>query len=297
MALARAASLRRLALWGRCAAAELFRFHSICGGAVPLGAAGERRASVSVEPSRLLRCVWPPTAQPQARSAHSGGRATREQLELNKAIMQCASVDAVLDLFAAHAGVANGVNAATALLTVSRRRGPRETPAWLKSDQRFRQLLKTLRTLMSAELVDAQALSNALYACGQLGIAPPSSWMQTYWHASAALLGDFKPQNFSNTLYACGQLALTPPDDWLPRFWHVSASELGDFKPQELSNTLYACGKLSIMPPVDWLERFWLASAAKLVDFKPQELSNTLYACGQLNILPPDDWLERFWLA
>lgn len=64
MALARAAGLRRLALWGRCAAAELFRFHSICGGAVPLGAAGERRASVSVEP--FLICLRRMPALPTA---------------------------------------------------------------------------------------------------------------------------------------------------------------------------------------------------------------------------------------
>ena len=142
-----------------------------------------------------------------------------------------------------------------------------------------------------------QNLSNTIYACGQLGIMPPAEWLERFWHASAAALGDFNPQHFSNTLYACGQLGVTPPADWLERFWHFSAATLNDFVPQALSNTFYACGQLSLLPPVDWLLRFWHASAAKLGDFTPQNLSNTLYACGQLGITPPDYWLPRFWLA
>ena len=142
-----------------------------------------------------------------------------------------------------------------------------------------------------------QGFSNAIYACGQLDITPPDDWLERFWHASAVKLKDFDPQAFSNTLYACGQLGITPPEYWLLRYWHASAEKLGDFKPQELSNTLYACGQLGITPPPDWLERFWIVSAAELGDWIPQHFSNTLYACGQLRITPPDDWLERYWHA
>ena len=138
-------------------------------------------------------------------------------------------------------------------------------------------------------------MSNTLYACGQLGITPPDDWLPRFWHASAAKLGDFKPQELSNTLYACGQLGITPPAAWLVRFWPASASKLGEFEPQALSNTLYACGQLGLTPPPDyWLPRFWHASAVIFGDFTPQDFSNTVYACGQLAITPPADWLQLF---
>ena len=140
-----------------------------------------------------------------------------------------------------------------------------------------------------------QGLSNTLYACGQLGISPPTDWLQQYWHASASKLGEFKPQELSNTLYACAQLGITPPADWLQWFWHASASKLGTFNEQSLSNTLQACGQLDVLPPADWLGRYWKASALELNKSTALGLSNTLIACAELGATPPADWLQRYW--
>jgi hypothetical protein len=263
--------------------------------------AGSGSRSVDLEALRRKRAERPqpertlaartPSAPP--RRKFRGPTATQAQLQLNKDIQACASAEAVLDLVASQRAVLNEVNAATALMMIQRRAG--KQLARLRSNARFAQLLSAAESLF--ERMGPQEFANAIYACGQLGIAPSTDWLERFWHASAAKLGDFKPQELSNTLYACGQLSTMPPDFWLPRFWHASAAKLGDFVPQALSNTFYACGQLAITPPADWLQRFWHVSAALLGDFVPQALSNTLYACGQLGITPPDDWLERFWHA
>jgi hypothetical protein len=287
-----------------------------------------RKRAERPQPERTLAARTPP-APPRRKT--DGPGATQAQLQLNKDIQACASADAVLDLVSLQRAILNEVNAATALTTIQRRAGKQS--AWMQSDARFAQLLSVAESLF--ERMGSQALSNMIYACGQLAITPPPDWLERFWHFSAVKLSDFKPQelsntiyscgqlgitppadwlerfwlacgatlgawiaqNFSNTIYACGQLGITPPAEWLPRFWHASATVLGDFIPQHFSNTFYACGQLGIAPPADWLPRFWHVSAAALGDFKPQELSNTLYACGQLVFTPPADWLQRFWHA
>ncbi len=263
--------------------------------------AGSGSRSVDLEALRRKRAERPqpertlaartPSAPP--RRKFRGPTATQAQLQLNKDIQACASADAVLDLVSSQWAILNEVNAATALTMIQRRAGKQS--ARLRSDARFAQLLSVAESLF--ERMGPQALSNMIYACGQLANTPPPDWLERFWHASAVKLDDFEPQGFSNTIYACGQLGITPPADWLERFWNVNAVKLGKFLPQNLSNKLYACGQLGITPPDDWLPRFWHASAAKLSEFDPQALSNTLYACGLLGLTPPADWLERFWLA
>ena len=296
MALSRAAGLCRLALRSQWAAVRL----------LSAVAAGEPFGGDDVKPGRLIdtaalrreRALRPPAERtPPALpfKAHSTPRPTPEQLQLNKVIGACASAEAVFDLVLSRLAVLNGVNAATALMTFSRLVTKDEASSWLSGDARFAQLLSAAASRFGQ--MGPQELSNALYACGQLGITPPDDWLQCLWRANGPKLPDFVPQGLSNTLYACGQLGITPPVDWLQRYWHHSALRLGDFREQDLSNTLYACGQLGITPPDHWLQGYWQACALKLVDFIPQGLSNTIYACGELGITPPTDWLLRFWHA
>ena len=143
-------------------------------------------------------------------------------------------------------------------------------------------------------------MSNAIYACAQLGITPPDDWLRLLWHASALKFDEFKAQGLSNTLYACGQLGITPPIDWLQRYWHVSASKLDEFKLQELSNALYACAQLDTKPPAAWLRSFSDAFQQSLLDANGQNLANTALALATLGLweLPlwPGLW-ERLCLA
>jgi hypothetical protein len=263
--------------------------------------AGSGSRSVDLEALRRKRAERPqPDRTPPARTTSAPPRrqfyspkATQAQLQLNKDIQACASADAVLELVASQWAILNEVNAATALTMIQRRAGKQS--AWLQSDPRFVQLLSAAESLF--ERMGPQALSNMIYACGQLAITPPPDWLERFWNVNAVKLGEFLPQNLSNTFYACGQLGIRPPTDWMQRFWQVSAATLGDWNAQDLSNTIYSCGQLGITPPADWLERFWLACGATLGAWIAQDFSNTIYACGQLGITPPGDWLPRYWHA
>ena len=301
MALARSAGLCRLALQTQWATVRLLG-STAAGGEPPSDEDKGRRAHL--EAQRSSRSLRPPSERvrrsplesTQPASSRSSFRfATLEQVQLNTAIQACASGEAVLDLVVARLAVLNEVNAATALMTLSRRVSKRDAAAWLSGDARFAQLLRAALSLFGR--MRAQELSNSLYACGQLGITPPAGWLLCLWDASVAKLGEFKAQELSNTLYACGQLGITPPDGWLRCYWEASAVKVAEFNEQELSNTLYACGQLGVRPPPDWLMRYWKASDSKLGAFLPQASSNTLHAFAQLGITPPAFWLRHFWVA
>ena len=297
MALARAAGLCRLALRTHWAAVRLLG-STAAGGELPGGE--DKRRSLDLEALPGDRALRPPPVRPRyvpSRKVYRTPKPTPEQLQLNKSIQACASVDEVLDLVMAQPALLNGVIVPTALTNIARLVGKREPARWLKSDARFRQLMRSALPFMEGKGVDAQGFSNTLYACGQLSIAPPPSWLRVYWDCSARVLEDFVSQALSNTMYACGQLGIAPPADWLQRYWQASALKMDEFIPQDYSNTLYACGQLGITPPADWMQRYWHATALKLGEFNPQTLSNTLYASGQLGITPPDDWMQRFWHA
>ena len=294
MALSRAAGLCRLALRTRWAAVRLLS---------TVGADGAPSCDVSRgqlidwEALRRQRTQRPPTQASEPRNEGKMSKPSYKQVQLNKSIQEYVSAEAVLDLTSARPALLNGVNVPTALMTIAKVVGKGEPAQWLETDARFRQLLDAAVPLMMRDEVNAHGYANLLYACGQLGIMPSSTWLAFFWSASFTALHDFVPQGLSNTLYACRQLAITPPADWLQRFWDASAVKLGEFKPQALSNTLYASAQPGNVPPADWLLRFWDASALKLGEFTPQAFSNTLYAFGQLSVVLPEDWLQRFWDA
>ena len=298
MALSRTTGLCRLALRTQWACAHLLS--SVAAGDEPAGdedKPGRRVDLTALRRERALRPLAERTQPAPPRKASRTLKSSYEQVQLNKAIRDSTSVESVLEIAAARPALLDRVGASSALSKIAKLFGSREPALWLKEDERFKQLLKAACSLMEREVMDAQGFSNMLYACGQLGIAPPSSWLRVYWDNSALVLVEFKPQELSNTLYACAQLDITPPSEWLQRYWHASASKLGDFIPQTMSNTLYACGQLCLTPPAAWLKRYWDANTLMLGEFIPQDFSNTMYACGQLGVVPPADWLQRFWHA
>ena len=291
MALSRAAGLYRLALRTQWAAVRLLS--SVGAGAEPLAGEDKPGRLIDREALRRERALRPQSI----RKAYVAARPSYKQVQLNEAIKVSTSVDAVLDLATARPELLNCVIVSTALCIIAKIIGNSEPALWLKQDGRFKQLMRTACSMMENDLMDAQGFSNLLYACGQLGIAPPPSWLCVYWDNNAMVLDDFSAQSLSNTMYACGQLGIVPPADWFLRYWHAAALQMATWVPQDFSNTLYACGQLGIKPPLNWMQRCWHASALKLGEFKPQEISNTIYACGQLAMTPPEYWLQHFWHA
>jgi hypothetical protein len=75
-----------------------------------------------------------------------------------------------------------------------------------------------------------------------------------YWEVSVASLQRFSPQELSNTLYGCGLLAIAPPAAWMLAYWAAVAACLTRCDGQEgqcmiaqnYSNMLYAAALLSL---------------------------------------------------
>ena len=299
MALCRAAGLCRLALRTQWAAARLLTSVA-ASGVEPPGDEDKDGRVIETSTLRLEGKLRPPAERSQPaspRKTYTTAPPSYEQLQLNKAIKASNSVNGVLDLAASRPAVLNCVIVSTALSVTAKLMGNSEPALALKTDARFKTLMKAALTLMERGEMDAQGFSNMLYACGQLGITPPPSWLHAYFDRSALLLGEFVPQALSNTMYACGQLGIKPPVVWLQHFWRADASKMSFAIPQDFSNTMYACGQLGIVPAPDWLQRFWHASALNMPMALPQDFSTTMYACGQLGIVPPADWLQRYWHA
>jgi hypothetical protein len=292
MALSRATGLCRLALRTQWVGARVLSSVA-AGGEAPSDDVKPRRL-VDLEALRRERGPRPP-AEPASPRRVLSLKPSYEQVQLNKAITRCTSVDKVLELALAQPALLNGVIVSTALSVIARLMGNREAALGLKADARFKQLMKAALVMMESGRMDAQGFSNMLYACGQLGIAPPPSWLRVYFESSALVLGEFVPQALSNTMYSCGQLGIKPPDEWLRYFWHIDASKMSMSIPQDFSNTIYGCGQLGVVPAPDWLQRFWHASALKISKWNPQDFSNVMYGCAQLGIKPPAEWLQHFW--
>jgi len=293
MALSRATGLCRLALRTQWVGARVLSSVA-AGGEAPSDDVKPRRL-VDLEALRRERGPRPPAEPASPRRVLSSLKPSYEQVQLNKAITRCTSVDKVLELALAQPALLNGVIVSTALSVIARLMGNREAALGLKADARFKQLMKAALVMMESGRMDAQGFSNMLYACGQLGIAPPPSWLRVYFESSALVLGEFVPQALSNTMYSCGQLGIKPPDEWLRYFWHIDASKMSMSIPQDFSNTIYGCGQLGVVPAPDWLQRFWHASALKISKWNPQDFSNVMYGCAQLGIKPPAEWLQHFW--
>jgi hypothetical protein len=141
MALLRAAGLCRLALRAQWASLRLLS--SAAGGERPAGEDKPGRR-VDLEALRRERAVRPPTERSEpapARKVYSTPKPSREQLQLNKELQECASGEAVLALVSSRLAVMNVVNISTALMTIARRVGKGEA-TWLRDDPRFAQLLR-----------------------------------------------------------------------------------------------------------------------------------------------------------
>ena len=255
MALSRAAGLCRLALRSQWAATRLVSAVA-AGGEPQPGGEGEAGPHLA---GRKERALLSPAARKQLappRKASSNPKPTPEQLQLNKSIGACASAEAVLDLATACPVPLNGVNVSTALMKIAKLVGKGKPAQWLESDARFQRLLAAAEPLMQRNEVDERGLATLLFACGQLGVVPPSNWLAVFWGSSSAALPHFVPQNLCTLLLACGQLGITPTAYWLQRFWDVSGSKVGEFSAHSLSNLQHVFEQLGIVPPAEWLQRF-----------------------------------------
>ena len=230
-------------------------------------------------PVDWLRCVTP-HASPLTKRSPS--KPTTEQFQLNEDIQACVSVEAVLDLAMVRPALLNGVNVPTALMSIAKLGEKGEHAQWLEKDARFQQLLAAAVLLMARSEVDEHGLANLLYACGQLGVVPSSTWFATFWATSSLALGDFVPQGLSNVMYACGQLGITPPGTWLQRFWLASAKQLDELSSQGLSNVLRACAQLDVRPPSSWLLRFSDSFEHSMTRATRQDLANTALSLATL---------------
>jgi hypothetical protein len=281
MALARAASLGRLALRSRWAAAPW--------AAARLLSSGEREPErvIDLGQVRHSRALRPPAAQT---GSTSRAASTRDRAWLIKAFAACGDFSALLDLVSQHTAALDAVNALVALVKLSKLLDKRAAGGWLKDDARLPLLLNALPPCFAQ--AEPKRLAIMLATCGKLVVRPPAAWLRSFWDACSAKMASFELFDLAGLLSGCGHLGLNPPADALLRYWQLSGPVLGELKDHELASALLVCGRLHSRPPAEWLRLFWEASLPKLEHFDQQSLVRCIQACGKLGIRPPPAWLQ-----
>ncbi len=213
-------------------------------------------------------------------------------MQLNTAMMACASAAEVLDLITPRLeGDANAANVATALMRIAALPGADEA----KHDARLRQLFAVSFGHLAG--MHRRGLSCTLRVASRLELQPSEEWMERYWQVTFPILYQYEPQTLAVTLHAAARLSRKPPQAWMELYWRRVAETLPYFRVLSLTPMLHACGCLNIHPPADLLARFWEHSGALMPQYDARGLTTTLHAAGELRSAPPVAWMEQFWQA
>ena len=106
-------------------------------------------------------------------------------------------------------------------------------------------------------------------------------------HGGHSSRGGVRPQAVSNTLWAFGQLKYKPDVVVLASVTHHAQPLLRNFRAQELANTLLGLVELEHDPGADFMQATYASARDNLRQFEGQETSNLLWCCARLNRPPP----------
>eukprot|EP00451_Oxyrrhis_marina_P001497 CAMPEP_0204258232 /NCGR_PEP_ID=MMETSP0468-20130131/4874_1 /ASSEMBLY_ACC=CAM_ASM_000383 /TAXON_ID=2969 /ORGANISM="Oxyrrhis marina" /LENGTH=491 /DNA_ID=CAMNT_0051232413 /DNA_START=99 /DNA_END=1574 /DNA_ORIENTATION=- len=203
---------------------------------------------------------------------------------LNALILDCRTVQEILQVVEEHGEDLNPVNVATCVYRVARtvksmrikgcRTSVRDTvrsPGWVR-----------LLTLVDSRLpaLQPQSLSNILWAFATLSWAPRDGLLERLCAAATQQVAAFNPQDLANTAWALS--SLKHRDEKLMRgLGRRSLEVLEHFRPQAISNLVYAFAVFEILDE-DLLQAVSQRILLVVDRFTPEDLANSAWALASL---------------
>ena len=137
--------------------------------------------------------------------------------------------------------------------------------------------------------VRPQAVSNTLWAFGQLRYRPDDVTVASLCNSAAPMLRKFRAQELTNTLLGIAHLEFDPGHPFFVTAFDAARENLRSFQGQETSNLLWACARLRHAPPGDVLDALLDQCAAQNLGGMQSELnlSQCLWACARFDQEPP----------
>ena len=138
-----------------------------------------------------------------------------------------------------------------------------------------------------------QAVSNTLWAFGQLRYKPDGDTLSSLCANAAPLLKKFRAQELSNAMLGLAHIEHDPGAAFFDQAMRAASDELRSFEGQETSNLLWACARLNRAPPSELIDGLLEQDArANLGGMaSPLNMSQCLWACARLERPPPAAYL------
>ena len=142
--------------------------------------------------------------------------------------------------------------------------------------------------------VRPQAISNTLWAFGQLRHKPDDATLSALCDGAARILDGFRAQELSNTLLGVAYLEHDPGAAFWDATMRTTMENLRSFEGQETSNLLWACARLGRSAPRDVVDALLEQSAAQNLGGMASvlNLSQCLWACAKMDRPPPAAYVQ-----
>lgn len=140
-----------------------------------------------------------------------------------------------------------------------------------------------------AREVRPQAVSNTLWAFGQLRYKPDDATLASLCASVAPTLRQFRAQELTNALLGVAHMEHDPGRAWMDAAFQAATHNLQSFQGQETSNLLWACARLGHAPPAEVTDALLDQCAAQNLGGMASalNLSQCLWACAKLGRQPP----------
>jgi len=138
-----------------------------------------------------------------------------------------------------------------------------------------------------------QAVSNTLWAFGQLRYKPERDTLSSLCANAAPLLKKFRAQELANAMLGLAHVEHDPGAAFFDAAMRAASDELRSFEGQETSNLLWACARLNRAPPSELIDGLLEQDAAANLGgmASPLNMSQCLWACARLDRPPPAAYL------
>ena len=138
-----------------------------------------------------------------------------------------------------------------------------------------------------------QAVSNTLWAFGQLRYKPDDDTLSSLCSNAAPLLKKFRAQELSNAMLGFAHVEHDPGAAFFDQAMRAASDEMRSFEGQETSNLLWSCARLGRAPPAELIDGLLEQDAASNLGgmASPLNMSQCLWACARLDRPPPAAYL------